>query len=70
MALNLSEIQEDARMVVQTTQELFLRLCAINYLNALVKQERIKTITNQHKVDISKGVWSYGGGVRVGECCF
>ena len=40
--MDITEILENAKLVVQTKQELFLRLSAINYLNALVKQKDYK----------------------------
>lgn len=33
-----------AKMPVQTKQELFLRLCSLNYLNALVKKKEYKSV--------------------------
>lgn len=43
-------VQEDilqyAGNPVKTKQELFLRLCALNYLNAMVKQEEHKKVLN------------------------
>lgn len=42
--MDITEILENAKLVVQTKQELFLRLSAINYLNALVKQKEYKKV--------------------------
>ncbi len=38
----INEIQANARKDVHTKQELFLKLCSLNYLNALVKLEEYK----------------------------
>ena len=46
--MDLKEILNHAGMVVETRQWLFLRLCALNYLNALVKQKE------------NRGVLDYG----------
>lgn len=42
----VEEILNHAQMEVHTKQELFLRLCALNYLNALVKKKENKGVLN------------------------
>lgn len=44
--MGLDEILQYAGKPVSTKQELFLRLCALNYLNALVKQDENKDVLN------------------------
>jgi len=40
----IEEVLNQAKMPVQTKQELFLRLCSLNYLNALIKKKEYKSI--------------------------
>lgn len=42
--MDIEEVLNHAQMEVQKKQELFLRLCALNYLNALVKEKEYKGI--------------------------
>lgn len=42
----LEKLENHAKIAVQTKPELFLRLCAINYLNALVKQKDYKKVVH------------------------
>lgn len=46
----LENLDNHAKKVVQTKPELFLRLCAINYLNALVKQKDYKKVLQYGKI--------------------
>lgn len=40
----IDDVLNQAKMPVQTKQELFLRLCSLNYLNALVKKKEYKNV--------------------------
>lgn len=40
----IDEVLNRAKMPVRTKQELFLRLCSLNYLNALVKKKDFKGV--------------------------
>lgn len=40
----IEDLLSQAKMPVQTKQELFLRLCSLNYLNALVKKKEYRGI--------------------------
>ena len=40
----IDEVLNRAKMPVRTKQELFLRLCSLNYLNALVKKKNFKGV--------------------------
>lgn len=40
----IDKVLNQAKLPVQTKQELFLRLCSLNYLNALVKKKEFKDV--------------------------
>lgn len=40
----IEDLLSQAKMPVQTKQELFMRLCSLNYLNALVKKKEFKSV--------------------------
>lgn len=40
----IDKVLNQAKLPVQTKQELFLRLCSLNYLNTLVKKKEFKSV--------------------------